>query len=67
MRKSVLAAVKASKNDCGCKPEKSGDAKALKTSAVTEEAPGEEQAKVVRSEQAEKVALKGAPTLRLVQ
>lgn len=67
MRKSVLAAVKAAKDDCGCEPEKEIKAQGLKVSAVAEPVESSEAATASPEAPAQKVALSGAPALRLVE
>lgn len=67
MRKSVLEAVKAPKNDCGCEPKKKGNAEALKMSSVAEPIENSEASTANPKVPVQKVALSGAPALRLVE
>lgn len=67
MRKSVLAAVKAAKDDCGCEPEKKVEAEPLKVSAAAEPVEEPIAPAADREVPAQKVALSGAPALRLVE
>jgi curli biogenesis system outer membrane secretion channel CsgG len=67
MRKSVLAAVKAAKDDCGCEADKKDGGKTLKLSSVGEPVEATGAVAKDREVSARKVALSGAPALRLVE